>query len=311
MTIHNARTWLFENRLARFCIHHLQRRRAIQNTKVAIPSGRFVQQNHDRQITGLIAEHHMTGKISFPDFLFRPAGKTVRRTFSKHMMKLCGGIRRDSWPVRGNLRRQDKPVCLNHEADIQRQCCQVRLMIDDDFSVAQVNDLNPAIGMKQRDESGFRRRNARLQGHFKPPLFGVVIRGIHLRQNELIARLIELIQKPPMSNSLRGHCQLATRRLTCIHPGDRIKHAKLIFGHGLHNEKFVIARSDFVHQQIIALRDQGTAVLLVSVELDEIMALSDRIAVMFDGQIMGERLPAETDERELGLLMAGVSGKAA
>ena len=41
------------------------------------------------------------------------------------------------------------------------------------------------------------------------------------------------------------------------------------------------------------------------------MSLSDRIAVMFDGQIMGERLPAETDERELGLLMAGVTEGAA
>ena len=47
--------------------------------------------------------------------------------------------------------------------------------------------------------------------------------------------------------------------------------------------------------------------MLVSVELDEIMALSDRIAVMFDGHIMGERLPSETDEKELGLLMAGIT----
>ena len=51
--------------------------------------------------------------------------------------------------------------------------------------------------------------------------------------------------------------------------------------------------------------------LLVSVELEEIFSLSDRIAVMFDGHIMGERLPHETDEKELGLLMAGVDGKAA
>ena len=42
-------------------------------------------------------------------------------------------------------------------------------------------------------------------------------------------------------------------------------------------------------------------------ELEEILALSDRIAVMFDGRIMGERLPAETDEKELGLLMAGIT----
>ncbi|PRX37505.1 simple sugar transport system ATP-binding protein [Meinhardsimonia xiamenensis] len=72
-----------------------------------------------------------------------------------------------------------------------------------------------------------------------------------------------------------------------------------------------IGAIEFIHQQIIALRDQGAAILLVSVELDEIMSLSDRIAVMFDGRIMGERLPGETDERELGLLMAGVAGEAA
>jgi simple sugar transport system ATP-binding protein len=67
-----------------------------------------------------------------------------------------------------------------------------------------------------------------------------------------------------------------------------------------------IGAIEFIHKQIVALRDQGKAILLVSVELDEIMSLSDRIAVMFDGQIMGFRDPATTDERELGLLMAGV-----
>jgi ABC-type uncharacterized transport system ATPase subunit len=68
-----------------------------------------------------------------------------------------------------------------------------------------------------------------------------------------------------------------------------------------------IGAIEFIHQQIVALRDQGKAILLVSVELDEILSLSDRIAVMFDGQIMGERLPAETNQTELGLLMAGVT----
>ena len=69
-----------------------------------------------------------------------------------------------------------------------------------------------------------------------------------------------------------------------------------------------IGAIEFIHQQIVALRDQGKAVLLVSVELEEIFALSDRIAVMFDGHIMGERLPDQTDEKELGLLMAGMTG---
>ena len=67
-----------------------------------------------------------------------------------------------------------------------------------------------------------------------------------------------------------------------------------------------IGAIEFIHRQIVALRDAGKAILLVSVELDEIMSLADRIAVMFDGRIMGERDPATTDERELGLLMAGM-----
>mgnify|MGYP002145178440 FL=1 len=71
-----------------------------------------------------------------------------------------------------------------------------------------------------------------------------------------------------------------------------------------------IGAIEFIHKQIVALRDQGKAILLVSVELDEIMSLSDRIAVMFDGQIMGHADPETTNERELGLLMAGISGKA-
>lgn len=70
-----------------------------------------------------------------------------------------------------------------------------------------------------------------------------------------------------------------------------------------------IGAIEFIHKQIIALRDQGKAILLVSVELEEILSLSDRIAVMFDGHIMGERMPDETDETELGMLMAGMTGK--
>ena len=68
-----------------------------------------------------------------------------------------------------------------------------------------------------------------------------------------------------------------------------------------------IGAIEFIHKQIVALRDAGKAILLVSVELDEIMSLSDRIAVMFDGQLMGFRDPEKTNERELGMMMAGMS----
>ncbi|UWQ63386.1 ABC transporter ATP-binding protein [Leisingera caerulea] len=72
-----------------------------------------------------------------------------------------------------------------------------------------------------------------------------------------------------------------------------------------------IGAIEFIHKQIVALRDQGKAILLVSVELEEILSLADRVAVMFDGMIMGERPADQTDEKELGLLMAGVAGEAA
>ena len=62
---------------------------------------------------------------------------------------------------------------------------------------------------------------------------------------------------------------------------------------------------EFIHQRLIEQRDNGKAVLLLSFELDEVMNVSDRIAVIYDGQIVDTLLPKETSEQELGLLMAG------
>ena len=56
---------------------------------------------------------------------------------------------------------------------------------------------------------------------------------------------------------------------------------------------------------MIEQRDNGKAVLLLSFELDEVMNVSDRIAVIYDGQIVDTLFPQETTEQELGLLMAG------
>ena len=55
------------------------------------------------------------------------------------------------------------------------------------------------------------------------------------------------------------------------------------------------------------MRDKGAAVLLVSVELDEILSLADRIVVMFDGELVGERVNENVTDREIGLLMAGIT----
>ena len=62
---------------------------------------------------------------------------------------------------------------------------------------------------------------------------------------------------------------------------------------------------EYIHKQIVAQRDAGKAVLLVSLELDEVMTVSDRILVMYEGEIVGELDPKKTTVEELGLYMAG------
>jgi simple sugar transport system ATP-binding protein len=68
---------------------------------------------------------------------------------------------------------------------------------------------------------------------------------------------------------------------------------------------------EFIHHQIVGARDRGAAVLLVSAELDEIMSLSDRIAVMYKGQILDILDAKQATREQLGLLMAGITREAA
>ena len=66
-----------------------------------------------------------------------------------------------------------------------------------------------------------------------------------------------------------------------------------------------IGAIEFIHRRLVALRDAGKALLLVSVELDEILALADRILVMYDGRIVGDVPRAAATEHAIGLMMAG------
>jgi simple sugar transport system ATP-binding protein len=65
---------------------------------------------------------------------------------------------------------------------------------------------------------------------------------------------------------------------------------------------------EFIHQRLLQARDAGKAVLLISADLEEILSLSDRIAVMYEGRIVGTLDPAEATEARLGLMMTGGSG---
>ncbi len=71
-----------------------------------------------------------------------------------------------------------------------------------------------------------------------------------------------------------------------------------------------VGATEYIHNALIQMRDRGVAVFLISADLDEIRNVSDRIAVIFQGKIVAIKKPEKTDERELGLLMAGHSTEA-
>ena len=66
-----------------------------------------------------------------------------------------------------------------------------------------------------------------------------------------------------------------------------------------------IGAIEFIHRKLVALRDAGCAVLLVSAELEEVTALADRLMVIYDGRIVGEVDPARATKAEIGLMMTG------
>jgi simple sugar transport system ATP-binding protein len=66
-----------------------------------------------------------------------------------------------------------------------------------------------------------------------------------------------------------------------------------------------IGASEYIHQRLLDERDKGTAIMLISEDLDEIRALSDRILVMFEGRIVGEVENKNVDIEQLGMLMTG------
>ena len=124
-------------------------------------------------------------------------------------------------------------------------------------------------------------------------------------------------------DAIKKHCAALMERFDVRPPDPEIKSANLSGGN---QQKLVLAREidrdpkvllvgqptrgvdigaiEFIHRQLIDLRDQGCAVLLVSVELDEVMSLADRILVMFEGRIVAEVEADKADERTLGLMMA-------
>lgn len=131
-------------------------------------------------------------------------------------------------------------------------------------------------------------------------------------------------------SKIRAHTRRLIKEFDVRTPNEKVKARALSGGN---QQKLIIAREvdrdpslciasqptrgldvgaiEFVHKRLIEQRDKGKAVLLVSLELDEIMALSDRIAVMYDGRVVSVLDAKDATERKLGIMMAGGSAKEA
>ncbi|MHA1522840.1 MAG: ABC transporter ATP-binding protein [Alphaproteobacteria bacterium] len=131
-------------------------------------------------------------------------------------------------------------------------------------------------------------------------------------------------------SAIRGEADARNRKYDIRPPNCRLKTENFSGGN---QQKIVLAREierdpdvllvgqptrgvdigaiEFIHQRLIDMRDAGKAILLVSVELDEILSLSDRILVMFDGRIVGTCDAATATEQQIGLMMAGAGEAAA
>jgi general nucleoside transport system ATP-binding protein len=159
------------------------------------------------------------------------------------------------------------------------------------------------------------------------------VRGVALKANLEDNLIVENYDKPPISKG-----QVLNLKNITLHSNNliaeydiRTPNSKVIAStlSGGNLQKVVLAREinscpkllivaqptrgldvgsiEFVHRRILEARDNDTAVLLVSAELEEVMSLSDRIAVLYEGKIVGTVNGSEATEEQLGLMMAGIT----
>lgn len=146
--------------------------------------------------------------------------------------------------------------------------------------------------------------NMRLQSYYRPPYaFGILSNDDYINtQSEKLVEQYD-VRTPgiftPMGSLSGGNQQKA------VVAREFSRKSKLLIA-AQPTRGLDVGSIEFIHRQIVQMRDDGVGVLLVSTELDEILSLSDRIAVMFDGQIVDIVSAEDADRETIGLMMAGV-----
>jgi simple sugar transport system ATP-binding protein len=146
--------------------------------------------------------------------------------------------------------------------------------------------------------------NLMLGSHDKPPFASNFVRINIEEACSYAERLIEEFSiKTPDKDTLAQHLSGGTQQRVVL-AREFSRHPKLIVA-SQPTRGLDIGATEYVHGKLVEIRNHGCAVLLISADLDEIWALSDRIAVIYEGRIVAVKDPEKTNESELGLLMAG------
>ena len=148
--------------------------------------------------------------------------------------------------------------------------------------------------------------NTILGTHYRPPaaagLGGVLLDDSAIRNRA--SRLIKEFDVRPANPDLPARALSGGNQQKLIIGREFDQHPKLLLV-SQPTRGVDIGAIEFIHRQLVALRDAGCAVLLVSAELEEVTALADRLLVIHDGEIAGEVDPAATSHEEIGLMMTG------
>jgi len=151
--------------------------------------------------------------------------------------------------------------------------------------------------------TGFEAAESALLGYQHDAAYGGIVLLHYQAINRHCAELMEEFDVRPRLPGLRSANFSGGNQQKLIVARELAREPKVLLV-GQPTRGVDIGAIEFIHRQLIAHRDAGRAILLVSVELDEIMALADRILVMCAGRIVGEVARGDADERMLGLMMA-------
>mgnify|MGYP000123758716 CR=1 FL=1 len=174
-------------------------------------------------------------------------------------------------------------------------------------TAAQMRDLKMAHVPEDRHKmglvTGFEAYEAAVLGYHNSPAYnGAILMNRQTMVAECAERMTKWDVRPPNPHLKTANFSGGNQQKIVIAREVEQNPDVLLIGQPTRGVD--IGAIENIHEEIVTLRDAGKAILLVSVELEEIMALSDRILVMFDGAIVGELLASEADEQTLGLMMA-------